>query len=555
MNKILLIIIAIFLPIMIFAQSDIEAKIDSIIQVHSYIGQKPGLTVGIVKDGKILFNKGYGLANLEYDIKNTDTSVFDIASMAKQFTAACIWTLVDKGQLSLDDDIRKYLPEIPDFGDTIRIRHMLNHTSGLRNYSSILELAGYNYLEHFFNNQSILELMSRQNGLNNKPGEKMLYGNTPFNLLTIIVERISGMKFKDYADQNLFIPLGMNGTTYRVDNTSIVKNRAVGYTMENDSVYNKFSRIESCYGGGSLWSTVEDLVVWSNIFTQPTKKYKFLVEFLLSQDTFNNGRKSNYSRGLNVDIYKGHNTIHHGGMTKGYRSQMITIPDIQLSIILLANYEEINTESLSYKIVDLLLTDTETKSEPDNYATYKHKTKELKGYEGMYQELSSCLKMEVIFKHDTLFAKSSLGRNFVPLKSQDEKTLCRFDNESVKYVFDKQMESDLMVYFGATPFYFEKVKLIEPSEIQYDDYVGEYLSSELDVIYKVFKDGNDLFLTYPNNPRVKMISGQKDEFGNGYRTKYTFYRDENDNVAGLKVASEGTVKNIDFKITNANTRS
>lgn len=537
---------AICMPLIISAQSNNKIKIDSILQSENYKGQKPGLSVGIIKDGKMYFSKGYGLANLEYSINNTDTSVFDIASMAKQFTAACIWTLIDKGKLSLDDDIRKYLPEIPYFGDTIRIRHMLNHTSGLRDYSSILDLAGYNYLEHFFNNQSILELMSRQNGLNNKPGEKMIYGNTPFNLMTIIIERISGMTFKDYANENLFIPLGMYNTTYRVDNSSIVKNRAVGYIMDKDSIFSQFPRIESCYGGGSLWSTVEDLAKWSNLFTHPTQKYHDLVEFLLTKEPFNIGQTSNYSRGLNVDTYRGHNTIHHSGMTKGYRSQIITIPDIQLSVIILANYNAIDPESLSYKIVDLFITNAEIKK--DNTVPYKHKNKELKGYTGMYQELNSCLKMEVIFKNDTLFAKSSLGRNFVPLRSKAKNTLCRLDNESVKYVFDKQMGSDLLVYFGATPFYFEKITLIEPSEINYDDYLGEYYSKELDVNYKIYKEENDLYIAYPNNPKIKLISGQKDEFGNGYRTRYTFYRNENGTVDKLKVASEGTVKDIEFKI-------
>lgn len=550
MNKTFLTIIAICLPLIIEAQTDIKTRIDSILQSDSYRGQKPGLSVGVIKDGKPLFSKGYGFANLEYDIKNTETSVFDIASMAKQFTAACVWTLIDKGQLSLDDDIRKYLPEIPDFGDTIRIRHMLNHTSGLRNYSSILDLAGYNYLEHFFNNQSILELMSHQKGLNNKPGEKMIYGNTPFNLLTIIVERVSGMAFKNYADKNLFTPLGMSSSTYRVDNTSIVKNRAVGYIMDSDSVLSQFSRIESCYGAGSLWSTVEDLVLWSSLFTQPTTEYQDLVEFLLTKDTFNNGQTSNYSRGLSVDKYKRHNTIHHGGMTKGYRSQIITIPDIQLSVIILANYNAIDLASLSYKIVDLFITDPEIKEE--NFVPYKHKRKEFKEYEGMYQELNSCLKMEVIFKDDTLFAKSSLGRNFLPLRTKDKKSFCRFDNESVKYVFDRQMESDLLVYFGATPFYFEKVTLANPSEIRYDDYLGDYYSEELDVTYQVYKEENNLFLSYPNNLKVKLISGQKDEFGNGYRTKYTFYRGVTGTVDRLKVSSEGTVKDIEFKITNSN---
>lgn len=548
MNKLLLILLAVCLPKMIFAQPDLEFKIDSIIQVDSEVRQTPGLSIGIVKDGEILFNNSYGLANLEHGVNNTDSSVFDIASMAKQFTSACVWTLIEEEKLRLDDDIRKYLPELPDFGDTIRIRHMLNHTSGLRNYSTILDLAGYNYLEHFFNNQSILELMSRQKGLNNKPGEKMIYGNTPFNLLTIIIERISGITFKDYADKHLFFPLGMYNTTYRVDNTSIVKNRATGYIMENDSTFSQFPRIESCYGGGSLWSTVEDLVVWSNLFTQAPNEYQGLVEFLLTKDTLNNGQTSNYSRGLNLDMYKTYNTIHHSGRTKGYRSQIITIPEKQLSVIILANFNAINPESLSYNILDLFIRDSEI--EQENLLQFKHKGKELKEFEGIYQELNSCLKMEIVFKKDTLFAKSSLGRNFVPLKSKDNRTLCRLDNESVKYVFDNQMGSDLLVYFGATPFYFEKVKLVESSEINYNDYLGEYYSKELEVYYKVYQEENELFLSFPNNPKIKLKPGRKDEFGNGYRSRYTFYRDENGTVDRFKVASEGTVKGIEFRISN-----
>lgn len=551
MRRNIVVFIAAFWPLLMVSQNTIELKIDSIFNTLCKVESSPGFSVCVIKDGKPILNRGYGLASLEYGIKNTDSSVFDVASMAKQFTAACIWVLVNKGDLSLEDDIRKYLPELPDWGDTIRIRHMLNHTSGLRNYATILELSGFNYEEHFFDNQSILELMRRQNGLNNEPGKKMLYGNTPYNLLTIIVERISGMSFKSFADQNLFIPLGMKNTTYRVDNSSIVKNRAEGYVLSEESVYKKYPRIESCYGAGSLWSTVDDLAKWAQLLLYPDQNYQSLADFLLTTvDSTNESAISTYARGLNLDDYKGYQTIHHSGMTRGYRSNMITIPEIELAVIILANFEAVNPVEITYQIVDFFVPNVE--EELVITEKYNHSLSELPKYEGGFQELNSCLKMEIVLKNDTLFAKSSLGRNAVPLKSKSANSFCRMDDESVDYVFDQLNESDLLIYFGGTPFYFKRATWAKLSEINLDNYLGEYYSKELDVTYTIYKNGDELFLAYPRNPKIKLIAGQKDEFGNGYRTNYSFYRNENEMIEGFKVASEGIVKDIDFKLKVGN---
>ena len=244
------------------------------------------------------------------------------------------------------------------------------------------------------------------------------------------------------------------------------------------------------------------------------------------------------------DIYRGYKAIHHSGMTKGYRSQIISIPEIQLSVIILANYDAINPEALSYKIIDLFI--TATKNVEEEISPYIHKRKDLQKLTGMYQELNSCMKMEVILRNDTLLAKSSFGRNFIALKSKDKKTLNRIDDESVKYVFDKDMGYDLIVYFGATPFYFERINLIDPSHISLDDYTGDYYSKELDVSYKIIKEEDKLYLSYPNNLKITLSSGQQDEFGNGGRTKYTFFRDKNGVVNRMTVGSEGIVKDIEF---------
>jgi hypothetical protein len=337
----------------------------------------------------------------------------------------------------------------------------------------------------------------------------------------------------------------MKNTYYRTNNTSIVKNRAEGYVGDKKSGYKQFPRIESCYGAGSLWSTVEDLILWTNQFVKPTKTHASMVEFLMTKDTLTSGQLSSYSRGVMVDVYKNHKTVHHGGMTKGYRSQIITLPQIELSIIILANFQNIEPSQLSYKIIDLFIPDIKTNSNLE--ANYSHKMNELKEFEGDYQELNSSLKMKILLDNDTLKAKSSLGNDFVNLVSKDKNSLQRKGNESVKYVFrNEDSPYDLVIYFGATPFYFERVKLVDPKQVKNKDYVGEFYSQELETTYDFFEENGQLYLSYPNNPKVKLIPGQKDVFGNGYRTKYSFFRDENGSISSMNVASEGTVKNIEF---------
>ncbi|MBX2841041.1 MAG: beta-lactamase family protein [Flammeovirgaceae bacterium] len=518
---------------------------DSIFQSYDY-NSAPGLSVGVVKGSELLFKKGFGLANLDYGIKNSETSVFDVGSIAKQFTAACIWTLLDSGKISLDDDVRKYLPELPFYGDTIKIRHMLNHTSGLRNYSSILELAGVDYTKkQEFNNQSVFELACRQKGLNNIPGEKVLYGNTPYNLLTIIIERITNQSFGEYAIENLFKPMGMESTQYRITNTAIVKNRATGYKKEGDTGFIQINRIESCFGAGSLWSSVDDLMIWSSNFINPTSETAALVEFLLHKDKLLSGEPSSYSRGVMVDDYKNYETIHHGGFTAGYRAQIMTVPDLDLSVMILTNSQSIDPGALVYQVLDLFIDQSE--KEQKGKKRYRHKAKELAKFTGDYQEINSSLKMNIALQGDTLKSKSSLGRSYTSLVSKNKNTLYRLNAESVKYIFNPEDQPcDLIVYFGATPFYFERIKLVDPDHIKLEDYCGDFYSTELEVTYQVALKENQLYLSYPNNDGIPLVPGPKDEFGNGYRTKYAFSRNESNEIIKLMVASEGTVKNIEF---------
>ena len=177
-------------------------EVDSIIQAYNN-PNAPGFSIGILEDGKLIYSKGIGLANMETGTKNSGDAIFSIASVAKQLTAACIWSLIRENKLSLDDNIRKYIPEFPSYGENILVRHMLNHTSGIRNYHAIMELAGFNYDKEFHDNSTILKLACKQKGLNNIPGEKVIYGNTAYTLLAIMIERISGQSLNEYAKNNI----------------------------------------------------------------------------------------------------------------------------------------------------------------------------------------------------------------------------------------------------------------------------------------------------------------------------------------------------------------
>jgi len=528
-----------------FAQKNRPAdkEIDSL---FNFIDNKgPGLSVAVVQNNQIIYDKGIGYANLEYDVLNTNRGKFDIASIAKQFTASCIWVLINQNKISLDDDIRKFLPEIPNYDEVIRIRHLLNHTSGIRGYTYLMELSGFDGHKNYFDNQTIFELACKQQNLNNVPGEKVIYGNTNFNLLAIIIERITGVKLSAFANKNIFIPLNMKDTFYRDNEKELVKNRAVGYEKVAKNEYHRFPRVQQSHGAGSLWSSVSDLVKWTNLFAEAKGKYRGLVDFLITKDMLTTGEISSYSRGIMVDDYKGYETIHHSGFTSGYQSQVIIVPELKISVIILTNLESINPSPISYKILDLFLKD-EVKERKYSDDKMEYSSEKLIEFKGDYQELNSDLRMTIQYENDTLKARSSFGKSFTSLKRLDENTFCRVDNQSVKYKFGDN-SYDLIVYFGGTPFYFKQASYIKPSKVKIKDYVGDYFSEELNVKYRLFIEEGELCLSYPNNSKIKLNSGQKEEFGTGSRMLLSFNRSDKNQVNSFSVASGGVVKDILFQ--------
>ena len=333
----------------------LEAKIDQLFSEWNR-SDSPGAALAIVKDGEIIYKQGYGTANLEYDIPITTRSIFDIASVSKQFAAFAIATLSHEGKLSLDDDIRTYLPDVPDFGNTITIRHLLHHTSGLRDWVQSLVIAG-DLMDDVISFKHILKMARHQKALNFEPGAAFLYSNTGYNLLAEIVERVTGDSFREWTDTHIFKPLGMTNSHFHDDYEMILKNRAYSYQTDENGGYKHAVNNTTALGSSSLYSTVEDLAKWILNFEDTRIGEQTVIEQMHQRGVLNNGEQIDYAFGLNIGEYRGLKTVGHSGSWRGFRSHLMRFPDQRFGVVILCNLDTFNPLSLAEKVADLYLAD------------------------------------------------------------------------------------------------------------------------------------------------------------------------------------------------------
>ena len=320
--------------------------------------ETPGAVVAVIKDGKIIYQNAYGMADLERDVPLSPESLFDIASISKQFTALSILLLEEQGKLSLDDDIRTYLPDFPDYGQTITIRHMIHHTSGLRDYMDLMALAGMRH-ENSFHQSEIVDLVARQKGLNNNPGEKYLYSNSGYLLLAEIVHKVSGQTLGEFTEQHIFKPLNMKVSHFYEDFTRIVKNRALSYSQKETGGYKNFPYIFDVVGDTGLLIDVGDLLLWDQNFYNNTlgDGGPKLIDRVLVRGKLNNGESIDYAFGLRIDTYRGLRVVSHGGGAAGYSTQMMRFPDQKFTLLVLSNLGEFSSGELAKQVADLYLSD------------------------------------------------------------------------------------------------------------------------------------------------------------------------------------------------------
>ena len=324
----------------------------------------PGAAVAVVRDGGIVYQRGYGSANLEYDLPITPSTVFLVASVSKQFTAFAIAMLAEQGKLSLDDEVRQYVPELHDFGPTITLRHLVHHTSGLRDEFGLLAMAGY-HMDDVITKETILDLAYRQRALNFEPGEEYLYCNTGYTLMAEIVERVTGQSFRAWTAENIFEPLGMRHSHFRDDYTSIIKNRAQGYYKDDDDGYKKQVINYASVGASGLYTTAEDLARWALNFDDGRVGGQAVLDQVHQQGRLNKGDTLSYAFGQSIGHYKGRRRVSHSGSHRGFRTYLVRFPDDDLAIIVLSNLDAFNPSEMALKVADLYLIDP-----PERLAEY-----------------------------------------------------------------------------------------------------------------------------------------------------------------------------------------
>jgi len=340
-------------PALARGADETAAKVDKIFASWDKT-TSPGAALAVIKDGKIVYERGYGMAKLEDGLVNTPDRVFDIGSVSKQFTAACVAMLVRDGKVRVEDDIRKYLPEMPAYGKTVTVDHLLHHTSGLRDYNALLDLAGFRADADSPTVEEAVEIIRRQKKLNYAPGEEYSYTNTGFFLLSQIVERVSGQSLNAFAQERIFRPLGMTKTLFQDDHTQVIKDRATGYTAAKGGGFKISLSNWDETGDGNVYTTVRDLALWDQAFYNGALG-KGVTDLLQTTGVLNSGQPIDYAWGLVVTRYKGLKVVEHGGAWVGFRAALVRFPEERFSVIILANLGSIDPSGLAFRVADIYL--------------------------------------------------------------------------------------------------------------------------------------------------------------------------------------------------------
>jgi len=315
----------------------------------------PGCALGVLQNSRFMYERGYGMANLDYDIPNSPKMVYYVGSDSKQFTAASIALLVLDGKIALDDDIRKYIPEMPDYGTPITINHLIHHTSGIRDIYTLMSLGGLR-LEDVFADSEEIALIARQKELNFKPGDDYLYSNSGYFLLAEIVKRVTGKSLREFADERIFQPLGMTHTHFHDDPGHIMKGRAMSYEQDGKGGY-RISYLQNFdkIGAGGLYTTVEDLRKWDENFYTHRVGGEALQKMIHTRGILNKGDTIPYAFGNNVTTYRGLRADEHGGSLMGYKAEILRFPDQHFSVLATCNLGSINPGPLAEQVAEVYL--------------------------------------------------------------------------------------------------------------------------------------------------------------------------------------------------------
>ena len=510
----------------------------------------PGCTCAVMRDGEVVYSRAFGMANLEHDISLTPQSVFEVGSVSKQFTAASIALLALRGQLSLDDDIRTYVPEMPDFGETITIRHVVHHTSGMDSYGGLFRLSGWPDFG-YINNARILALQSRHRTLRFRPGEEYLYSNGGYTLLAEIVERVSGTSLREFAEENIFGPLGMANTHFDDDHRTIVKNRVQSYEPRAQGGLRRYVDREDWVGPIGLLTTAEDLLRWARNFYDIRVGGPNFIELILTRFTLNNGDTLHYSFGLEHSAYRGLKEVYHMGAWEGFSAMLLRFPEQRFAVAVLCN--EPWAPELAREVADIHLSDvfeavaTEGESLPAPKAV-SVSTSDLQKVAGHYWNDKGKRLRRIYVQDDTLrYSGGPYESKLAPLGNDRFYSLGESRIVSFTSPTPEQPRQMIVDVYDGEPVVYDAVEPVSPSPAELEAYLGTYFSEEFDYTWVLRITNDALTMWDPRSwselalsPLVRDVF----QFDTG-RLIFTFARDAQGRVVSF-MADAGQSKNVQF---------
>ena len=501
-----------------------QAEVDRIF--GGFNTHTPGCAVGVADHGNVALRAGYGMADLERGVPITADTVFESGSVAKQFTAMAILLLAKQGKLSLDDPLRKYLPELPDYGTPLTIRHVLSHISGLREWRLVATFAGTPEGRYVLDNHDLLRFASQQRALNFEPGTAYSYTNTGFNIMTIAIERAlaNGKTFEDFTRESIFEPLGMVHTRWRDDFRAIVPGRALAYNPRAGG-WIQDTPVENIIGAGGLLSTVGDWLLWNENFTTAKVGGPDVVRMQQTPARLTNGKTIAYAAGLMIGTFDGFREVSHGGSTGGYRTWIAHYPDKGVSVAVMCNSAQANPTQLGRETARLW-TGGVPAPKP---AAFAIDATALQKLTGMYRRVHDNTAVELRMKDGSLVLNRA---TLVPSGSMD------FVSGERKFHFaDGRFEE-------VTPdgdIAYEPVEAAHPVESDVAPLAGEYTSAETGSTLTVATKGTAVTLAIPTNNQVRLRPTFRDAFmmeGEGGATSIVFHRDASGKVTGLSAGDD-----------------
>ncbi len=464
-------------------QQTLKEKVDRVFAQWNNTSS-PGCAIAVIRDGRIVYEHGYGMANLELNISITPQSVFDIGSVSKHFTAMAILLLEQEHKLSLDDDIRKYLPEMPDYGSKITIRHLLHHTSGLRNYDDLFDLEGIPEAD-LTTDRDAMDLIVRQKGVNFKAGDEFLYSDTNYFLMSQIVERITGKTLRQFAQERIFGPLEMTNTHFHDDHTMIVPHRATGYAPHDGGGFElDMSNFEQV-GDGSVMTTVEDLFKWDQNFEHPIVGGADAILQLTTPGVLNNGHTIPYAMGLFLDRYRGLKWIHHSGEWVGYRAALSRFPDQHFSIFVTCNcVGSMSPMAMALRVSDIYLADQFARagSAPATVKALTLPVRELAKFVGTYWNASKGAFRKFELQDDKLaLVAAGTTYDLIPVGTAQFEAVEPDQETRDTYSFraSKDGNYQMEAVEGGVSVSYEAVTGSLPDASQLAEFAGSYVNDEL----------------------------------------------------------------------------